>query len=356
MSMFSWFENKKPSVAFSFDNGSVRFISVIQDEKGIQVVKYGSEFLGPDIVGEHDDVLDEAKFVARLRYIVAQNNFRDVNIVVPDSRAIFFHTHIAKALPREMNDVIIDHLKTYCEVNNLLKLVDYICEYDIINETKFGYDAHVTLVPKLYMNHIGRLFRQSGIEIKHIETAHHAVARECLNIPNGSGYVALSFGNKKTYISVIHGEHLVSHDIVPVGLETLYKTVEKFLGVDHTDAEKIITRYGLLQIHPDNHLLGELHIALAPIVKSIDEQLIRIGQMPYKEFGHRFKTDMLIVYGESSHVKGLAGFLDEKTGLTTKELDVWAGHREDMAPIMNLPASETPTYAEALSLALLYLE
>lgn len=366
MSLFSWFEKEKPSVAFSIDNGFLRWVAVVREEvkgeKIVQVSEYGSEFLGPEVVDDQDRIVNDALFVRKLRLLVQSANGKEgkvkwdeVNIVIPDKEAVMFHTHVAKDDDRAMGDVIVDHIKTYCQSNKLLQFADYICEYDIILQTEFGYDIHVTLVPRLYVDHLARLFRQAGVKVKHIETAHHAVAKSCLNIPTGTGYIMISFGNRSTTIGLVHGEHMVSHQVVSVGIENLYKAIERYLRVTRADAERIVKKHGVLQTHPDNGLLAELHLELAPVYQSVDYQLVNIGQMSYKMFGHRFVTKDLVVYGEGVGVKGLVGFLGERTSLRAKELDVWAGHAEDRADIVNLPAQEAVIYAEPLSLALLYL-
>jgi len=360
MSIFSLFKKQKPSLAFSLDNGFVRWICLMREKEGIQVIEYGSEFFGADIINAQDSIIDDAAFVRKLRLIsekiIASTKAMEANIVIPDHQAVMFHTHVAKVDDKQMGDVIVDHIKAYCQINQLLELTEYICEYDIILKTDFGYDIHVTLVPKLYVAHLARLFKQAGIAVRHIETAHHAVAKSCLNIKNGTGYALVSFGEKQTSVSLIHGEHLVSNEVVAVGVENIYKTVERFLAVSRNDAMRIIQRHGVLKTHPDNGLLSELYLELAPIYRTIDRQLIELGQLPYKIFGHRFTTNDLIVYGEGVWIKGLVPFLGERTNLLAWELDVWAGHHEDRAPILNLPAVDTLTYAEPLSLGLLYLD
>lgn len=349
------FEKQKPSVAFSLDEGSIKWVAVERTNAGIQVTEYGFEFLGPDILTNDDVIVHDAMFVKRLRGIIGRTKFEVANMVIPDHQALCFHTHITKESTKQMGDVIMDHIKAYCQTYDLLGIVEYVCEYDVINETQFGYDVHVTLVPKSYSNHLVRLFKQAGVEIKYIETAHHAVAKSCMNIPTGSGYVSVAFGNTRTHVSVIHGEHLVSHDIVPVGTSDLTRTIEKFLRISKSEAEKIIARHGVLQTHPDNGLLSELFLTLAPVYRSIDNQLVTLGEKSYKTFGDRFKIDTMVVYGNGVGIKGLVGFLGEQTNLRVAELDVWAGS-PDRAPILNLPVSETLIYAEPLALALGYLK
>ncbi len=360
MSLFSRFNNSKRSTAFSIDNGTLRYISVMRQKEGIQVVGYGSDPMGALVINSDDQIIDDAAFVSRLRVLVSNVELDpknpEINVVIPDQQAVMFHTHISKESSREMGDVIVDHIKTYCEANNLLQFADYICEYDIILETSFGYDVHVTLVPKRYVEHLARLFKQAGIAVRHVETAHHAVAQACLGIPTGTGIVLVSFGTHKSTVALLNGNHLVSQEVVSVGAEHLYDAIVRFLGVDHAYAEKIIARHGILKTHPDNGLLGELYLALAPIYRSVDSQLIAIGREPYKMYGHRFTTDTLVVYGEGLFVRGLAAFLGEKTNLEIREIDVWASHADQRAPVLNLPAHETLTYAEPLSLALLYLD
>lgn len=347
-------------MAFSLDHGTLRYVSVVKEKGVIQVADHGSEYFGTEIISAEDNIIDDAAFVQKLRILVPTINFGNedpvANIVIPDHQALMFHTHIVKESAKEMNDIIVDHLKTYCEAHDLLDITEYVCEYDIILETDFGYDLHVTLVPKRYVAHLSRLFKQAGIAIAHVETAHHAVARSCLNIPTGSGVVLVSFGKQHSSVAVLHADHLVSQQLVPVGEEHIYKTIERFLRVDSAYAKKIVERHGILQTHPDNGLLGELYLVLAPLYRSIDEQLIHLGQVEYKSFGERFITDTLLVYGEGLNIKGLVPFLGEKTRLHAKELDVWAGHTADRAPIVNLHAKEVLTYAEPLSLALLYLK
>lgn len=355
MSFFSFFEKPKPSNAFSFDDGHIRFVSLSRVEGVIHVDRFSSENLN-GILDDTDTVVDEAKFVARVSALAANYGITESNIVIPDGRAVCFHTHVPKVPERQMNDVIIDHLKTYCQANDLLHLHQYISEYEVILETEFGYDIHATLVPSSYVAHLVRLFKQAGIIVPHIETAHHAVARACLQIPTGTGYVAISIGKKKTTVSVINGEHLVSHDIVSCGIETIYETVQKYLDVPRERAVSIIGKHGMLKTHPDPGLLSELYLQMSPIWQSVDRQLIELGQMPYKIYGHRFITDTMVIYGEGITIKGLIAYLGEHTNLRARELDIWAGRHSERAPILNLPASETPVYAEALALALVYLK
>lgn len=360
MSLFSFFEKPKRSIAFSLDNGNIRWVSVMREKNTIQVIDYGSYQMGPDIIDARDAVLNDALFVSKLRTVVSKINFDskifEANIVIPDHQAVMFHTHVTKEVSGEMEMIIIDHIKTYCKSHDLLVFSDYVCEYDIIHETPSGYDVHVTLVPRLYTAHLARLFKQAGVIIKHIETAHHAVAKSCLDTPLGKGVVLVSFGLRQTTVALVHANHSVSQEIIPIGVENLYRSVQRFLTVDLEYAKKIIERHGILQTHPDNGLLGELYLEVSPIYRSIDQQLISLGRMPYKNYGQRFSADTLVVYGEGLHVKGLAHLLGEKTQLQVYDLDVWAGHGHDRARIMNLPAAETLTYAEPLSLALLYLE
>lgn len=354
MSLFSFFNKQHFSNAFSFDHGTLRFISLVRRDGLIHVEHFASEQLLGSL-DETDSVIDEAKFVAALRTMATAYGIKEANIVIPDARVVCFHSHVAKQVPRAMGDVIEDHIKTYCESHDLLMLTEYISEYEVILETQFGYDIHVTLVPKKYVEHLVRLFKQAGIAVPHIETAHHAVARSCVNIPTGTGYVAVAMGTNKTTVYIVNGDHLVAHDIVDIGTETIFRTVSKYLQISRTESEKIITRHGLLKTHPDNRLLAQLYQELSPVWQSIDRQLISLGQIPYKIYGHRFITNDVLVYGAGVGIKGLCAYLAEHTNLRVRELDVWAG-RTDRAPIQNLPASETPNYAESLSLALLYLK
>lgn len=354
MSLLSLFKKPQPSNSFSFDGGMLRFVSVAYRDHAVHVEKYATDDISAYVDGT-DAIVDEAKFVARLSGLARQFEIKEANVVIPDAHAICFHTHVTKAPERQMTDVMTDHLATYCEAHGLLAFGEYISEYEIILETQFGYDIHATLVPKRYVEHLVRLFKQAGIAVPHIETAHHAVARSCVNMPNGTGYIAVSFGRTRTQISLVNGEHLVAHDSVPVGSETIVATIEKSLRIPHAEAERITDRYGVLKAHPDERVLSEIYISLSPIIHAIDRQLITIGQMPYKQYGHRFVTRDVLVYGDGAWVKGLVGYLSEQTRLDARELDVWAG-RPDRAPVQNLPASETPKYAEALALALAYLK
>jgi len=349
------FKKKKISIAFSFGEECVRFVSVEMTESGVQVSDYATiELAG--IVDADGMIIDDAKFVERLREFSSSRKIGISNIVVPDSCAVFFHTHVAKMPKREMNDIILDHLKTYCEAHDLSAIGEYVCEYDIINETQFGYDLHVTLAQKSIVMHIARLFKQAGIEIHNAETAHHAVAKTCVGMGNGSGFVAVSVGNKKTTVAIIHGEHLVSHDIVSVGTESIVEAVEHRLRISQGEAQKIIARHGVMLSHPDKTVLSDINQALYPITEAIDRQIVGILEKKYKGFGERFSIKKIVVYGMGLSVRGLVDYLGRSARLPAVALDVWADSGILRAPIMNLPASDVPAYAEALSAALAYLK
>lgn len=359
MNFFSWFRKQNNSTAISFDNGQMRYVSVTRHEGIIDIADYGSIDIS-DVADERGTILNDTLFVKKL--VELRNSkkgkeiFNHVNIVVPDHQAIMFHSHVTKESPKQMDMVIVDHIKTYLQAHQLLSLTEYICEYDIIQETDFGYDIYVTLVPQVYMRHMVRLFHNAGIKVRHIETAHHSIASSCSNSPTGSGYVSIMIGLHTTTIALIHEDHLVSQERVFIGINHLIKTIQNYLSVDEKTARQILQKHGLLGTHPDTGLLGELHMAMAPVWRSIDKQLIEHAQRPYKIFGHRFSVTHSIVYGEGVTIKGIPAFLEQKTGLACSVLDVWQGRNDIRAPIVHLPSSETCIYAEALSLALVYLK
>lgn len=359
MNFFSLFEKSKNSVAFSFDHEMIRHVSLKRSKEGIVVVSHGSEPLSTEIISKDGLIVSDTLLIERLKKIKDRIDFgndkNQVVMVVPDHLALMFHTHITKENDVQMGDVIVNHLTAYCSANLALPFNEYICEYDVILETSFGYDIHVTLVPKVIVNHFTRIFKQAGITITHIETAHHAVARACLDIPTGNGAVLVSVGKRQTTVAVLHGDHCVSQRIVSVGEETIKKTIQDYLRTDKAYAEKIIARHGILQTHPDIGLLGELYLAIDPICRSIDEQLVAIGQIPYKTFGERFVTKNVFVYGSGTHIQGLVPLIGQKTGLISRELDIWAGYRHERAPLLDMHAKEVLTYAEPLALALVYL-
>lgn len=360
MNFFSLFQKQKNSVAFSFDHETLRHVSLKKTKAGIVVASHGSDHLSDAVIAPQGTVVNDALFVERLRTIKNRIDFGGADysgvLVVPDRLALMFHTHIVKESDREMGDIIVDHIKTYCESNLSLMFNEYICEYDIILETMFGYDVHVTLVPKMVINHYGHLFKQAGITITHIETAHHAVARACLNLPAGEGIALVSFGKQQSTVAILHGNHCVSQRTLPIGEESVLATIENYLRTDRSYAEKIIARHGLLQTHPDVGLLGELYRTLDPINRSINDQLVAISQIPYKTFGERFTTEQIVVYGSGTHITGLVPLLGEKTGMRSRELDIWAGYKDQRAPLIDIHAKDVLTYAEPLALALVYLK
>lgn len=355
MGFFSLFNKSKTSTAFSCDNGFLRYVALVKKNNLIEIERYGSEWLGPEILSDHDEIVSEVLYLEKLQKIAREKNITEANLVVPDHQAIMFHTHVIKEPAGEMNDVITDHIKTYCRVHQLLTFTDYICEYDVILEMPFGYDIHVTLVPKVFIHNFKNLFQRAGIALRHIETAHHAVARACLGMPTGRGYLAVLLGQRITTATLVHGNHAVSHHRAHVGINNLATTTEHFLNITSEEANKILMKYGILKTHPDTGLLGELYLTLEPVWHTIHQQMVDHGQLPYKTFGHRFVTEKIVIYGEGVQLKGIAAFLEEKIGMPCTILDVWQG-RTDRAPIMQLPAEETCTYAECLSLALLYLD
>lgn len=350
--MISFFGKPKFSSAFSFDESGLKYVNLERAKSGVQVIAHATIDMA-GIMDRSGKILDDGRFVTRLREFGAAQNIKETNVVVPDSQATVFHTHVAKSFPRQMDDIITDHIKTYCEANGLLSFGDYICEYDVIRETPSGYDIHVTLVKKADVSHIGRLFRQAGILANHIETAHHAVARACMRVPVGSAYASVAMGRKKTSVSIVHGEHLVSNDVVDVGTDDLVQTVAAKLRISKSDAQNIIDKHGVMPSHPDTAVLSELYLALNPISASIDRQIVQNAQKTYKSFGERFDVQAVIVYGEGLSVRGVVDFLGKAARLPAFGLDVWAG--TDRAPILNLPASEVPHYAEALAMAIVHL-
>lgn len=359
MNFFSWFTKQKTTTAISFDHNILRYVAVEKKDNVIDIVDYGSLVFDESVIDQRGTIVDDLAFVQKMKELcLLEKTFhklRTVNIVIPDAQAVLFHTHVVKEQPKEMNDIIIDHIKTYLQAHHLLSYPEYVCEYDIIQETDFGYDLHVTLVPKMYIDHLKRLLKQVGITVRHIETAHHSIASACTAVPAGSAYISVMMGTYTTMIALIHEDHLVSQERINLGTEHLLKTIQAYLSIDRETAQRILGKHGLLGTHPDTGLLGELHLAMAPLWRTIDKQIIEHGQRPYKIFGHRFTVSHIMVYGDGVTIKGLPVFLEHKTNLPTAVLDIWQGRHDMRAPIMRMPAQQACVYAEALSLALVCL-
>lgn len=360
MSFFSWFKKNNNATAISFDHDKIRYVAVEKTKQGITIADYGTIVCDEEIFDQRGGFNNAQHVIEKIQEAqLVQKTFhalREINVVIPDQFAVLFHTHVTKEDPKQMNDVIIDHIKTYLQAHKLLNYSEYVCEYDIIQETDFGYDLYVTLVPKSFIDKVIGLFKKVNIKVRHIETAHHSIASACLDIPVGSGYMSIALGQYATTIAMVHQDHLVSQERVSVGREHVLKTIEYYLGVDRENADKILNKHGLLGTHPDTGLLGELHLALAPIWRSIDRQIIEHAEKPYKMFGHRFAVTHSILYGEGVSLKGAPAFLEEKTGIPCMVLDVWQGRHHDRVPVIHMPAHETCVYAESLSLALIALD
>lgn len=359
MSFFSLFKKNPSVITFSFDDRKLRFVKVSRTGKGISVDRYGTELFNEMIIDHHGIIKDDAVFVKKLQNIKnllwKNNNPVEAMIVIPDSQATCFHSHVPKAPAGEMGDVIMSHITTYCKAHQLLDIKDYVCEYDIIHETDHGYDIHVTLAPQQFINHLMRLFKQAGIVVSHIETAHHAVARSCLSIPQGQGYIAVLVGEDVTHASLVHKDHLVSHKVIPVGTRELLKRVTKYLRISESDASQILVRHGIAKTHPDRILLGELYQAMMPIIYGINELLIDHGTRPYKNLGDRFSVETIVVYGQGGIVAGMVPWLGQELGIHAEYLNVWAGRTDHEPAFLQIPIEQTYAYAEALALALAYV-
>ncbi|MCW1948829.1 MAG: type IV pilus assembly protein PilM [Candidatus Shapirobacteria bacterium] len=230
-------------------------------------------------------------------------------------------------LPPLKDSEIMDALKFEAETFVPYPLDEVSIDYEIIEKDDAGrLSVFVIAARNDLIQMYVKLFKSLGLELLALESPSVSYRRVVKNgIKTVERVVVLDLGEKYTDIFNINKGNAYFARSVPIGGESLTRSISLGLGLDLASAEEYKKAYGI----KENELEGKIRAAVLPVFNSITDE-VRKAMTLFTEDSAGHPVELLVLSGGGANLPGMA---EELTKLLGVEVQV-------MQPFVNIDVSK----------------
>lgn len=341
----------KLSTGIQITDHVVRFASFRIKKKQIALHAYGERFLSEGVV-RHGRIINPDALIQTLDTLAREYDFTNVTAILSEEQSFIFHTMIPETEAVQLQTIVEDHIRSYLELHEKQSASGFVCEYDVLATHDGVHDLQVTVTPQSILTSYEHVFESAGLHLESIEVGAHMVSRACLSNTDEASCLLVDFGEDRTHVSVVSGADVMETGTVSRGEQHLIPVIEKFLNVNHHEAEQIKNRYGVSHAHREPALLSELAHELSPIREFIDQSYVRWHSREYKTKKQQLPIQKIVLYGTGSHMRGFAEHLAIATRIPVEHAQVWRNYADYYDAVPEIPYEESHRYASVIGAAL----
>ncbi len=243
----------------------VAYVSVAKDAEGFFISDYDRAELEPGVI-ERGEIL-KADFLQKILFKIRKKiGTKDIHLILPHEH-FGFDTHSFK---RESKKDVSKQVQNYLKKNkskiSWAKTHGY--EYDVLFDEKNIRLLFRTLPHEMHETY-RYLFEKAGFHILSIQSQHLALR----TLLPQKGFVSqLSVGVEKSYLINYKDGLYQDEKVFDFSYQGLLSSIQKYVSVSQTEAESILQKYGVLQIHPEPKVYSALQRKLDPILSLLKKK------------------------------------------------------------------------------------
>ena len=222
-------------------------------------------------------------------------------------------------------------------------------DWAVVAENPDTSELSVLLVaaPNNIANKYLNIIQKAGFELLALEINALALARS-LTVPDkvDSTVMVLDIGTLSTDITIVTGQVPKIVRSVGIGSRSLRRVVSQNLGLDETQSDQFMKKFGMQQ----DKIEGQVYKTLKPLVDHIVEEINKSTQF-YKEQNPDSNIEKVILTGGTSALPGFPLYIANSTQMTVEIGNPWMNISYPADLQQNL-SSISLNYATVLGLAL----
>jgi type IV pilus assembly protein PilM len=310
------FKGDVSQIGLDIGTTAVRVVQLRPGGAKPQLVTYGAVPVDPKIL-QSDSPGDRQQLVAVIKKLLQDAKVTTHNVVVglPSSKVFASLINLPKMNEQELDKSIQYQAEQYVPVP--LDQVKY--DWLITDDGGTGTQMEVLLVaaPNTLSESFYSLMEAVGLETVAIEPDGFGLARS-LAAGAQNGVVILHFGaNSTDLVTVYKGTPRLMRSI-PIGGETLVKTVAQNLNLEHEQASQFVYKFGL----SEGKLEGQVHRAIQSNVEGLVSEVTKSNKFFLSRYKDA-KIDKVVISGGSSQLPELPNYIANEVGLPVEIGNSW---------------------------------
>lgn len=335
-----------PAINLEITQEAIRFIEIIDTERGFRVGKYGTvpvpdSALSDDLFPDTDVI---KKLVAEVR---DKNSISLVHVAVPEEKTYLFRAEFPQLPDRELRESIELKLEEFVPIPTREAVFDYNVER--IKESD-RLDVSVSVMPHTVVSRYLDLFTSLQITPLSFQVSAQAVANAIIPADNTVPTIIVNFGSRRTGLYLVSGRTVCFTSTVTVGGATLTEAIKKYFSVDDREAEKIKIERGITRRTEDTELFFSMANTLS-VLKDEVEKLVGYWDSHRDRYSESKDTiGSVIICGVEASTQGLPEYLEASLGIPTRLADVWTNLFSFDSYVPPIPRLESLGYASVIGL------
>lgn len=340
------FDQEQHYFGLDLGNSSIKVAQLRELHGRPTLVTYGDMDI-PENVLASDSQIDQDRIAEFVRQLASDAGVSSKNVIAALPTASSF-TAIIKTpkLPeKELGESISYQADKYIP----MPIEQVKLDWAVIGENADTDELDVLLVaaPNNIANKYLNIVQKAGFELLALEINALALARS-LTVPTQAqaNVMILDIGTIATDIAIFNGQVPQIVRSVSVGSKALRRVISQNLGLDETQADQFMKKFGLQQ----DKIEGQVYKTLKPVIDHMVEEINKSNQF-FKERNPSSKIEKIILTGGTSALPGLAVYIANATQLTVEIGNPWMNISYPTDIQQNL-SSISLNYSTVLGLAL----
>ncbi len=312
------FDQEQNYFGLDLGNSSIKVAQLRELHGRPTLVTYGDMDIPENLLASDSEV-DQDKVAGMVKQLTADAGVSSKNVIaaLPSSSSYTAIINTPKLNEKELGESISYQADKYIPIAVDQAKIDWA----VIGENTDTEELSVLIVaaPNNVANKYLNIVQKAGFELLALEINALALARS-LTVPgqDRTSVVVLDIGTLGTDIVVLNGQVPQLVRTVGVGSKSLRRVISQNLGLDETQSDQFMKKFGMQQ----DKLEGQVYKTLKPVMDHVVEEIVKSIKF-YQEKNPEAAIDKLIMTGGTSALPGLPLYMANSTQLTVEIGNPW---------------------------------
>lgn len=343
---------KMPSFGLDISDGSVRFVELVDGEKGSVLGRFHKVKIPNNVISE-GEIKNKIELIKILKVLKKDFDFNFIGVSVIEKNSYIFKTKIHKTEGMTREE-IRGILSFKLEENVPIAPKDAVFDFDILKEDKNSVDIVVSVLPRTVVDQFIEVFDEVGLIPLSFEVEAQAVARSTILTGDKGTYMIVDFRSTRVSIAIVSEEIVQFTSTLDIGGDDLVSAIEKHLNISSKEAESVKKDKGFENLNSDDGLFYAMLNTVSALKDEMNKYLIywHTHKDNTKDGKVEKMVEKIILCGENGALKGLDDYLSLSMGLKVEKANVWKNifSLDDFIP--EIPFANSLEYAAAVGLAM----
>lgn len=336
-----------PSFGLDISDDSLKFVELINTNKGIKINKYGERKIPAETI-ESGKIINLEKMKNVLFSLKKDYDIKFVRVSILENQVYLFKL----ILPKSGLVSIKEGIELSLEEHIPLPAPDTIFDYELLNEDEENLEIEVAAISKNIIENYLSVFKKCGVSVCSFEPETQATARAVIKKGDMETYMIVDFGEKRTCIFIISRGVVMFTSTLDIGGVVLNNMIQKNFKVNFEEADKMKKEYGLQRNTPNQEIFSVLLNSVSILRDELVKHFTYWNTHKDEDGKGNPQIKKIILCGGDSNLIGLVDYLSISIKIKAEMANVWVNIVDVEKHIPDMNFKDSLSFGTAIGLAL----